>query len=106
MLTTSAVPPGEPVGADGLEPPTSCSQSRRANQAALRPAGAMLARWLRRGWTGLDLEGAATDQVHTATDAHAEGLAFRDHLHVELARPTHLLALANEHVSGHPGEPV
>ena len=27
------------VGAGGFEPPTSCSQSRRANQAALRPAG-------------------------------------------------------------------
>jgi hypothetical protein len=25
------------VGAGGFEPPTSCSQSRRANQAALRP---------------------------------------------------------------------
>jgi hypothetical protein len=27
-----------PVGTGGFEPPASCSQSRRANQAALRPA--------------------------------------------------------------------
>jgi hypothetical protein len=31
--------PPHVVGAGGFEPPTSCSQSRRANQAAPRPAG-------------------------------------------------------------------
>ncbi len=28
---------GEKIGARGFEPPTSCSRSRRANRAALRP---------------------------------------------------------------------
>ena len=30
------------VGARGFEPPTSCSQGRRANQAALRPDDCLL----------------------------------------------------------------